>query len=243
LDIGCGTGDFVALSLGLGASKVDGVDVSSQVISKAVSRFATDDRVRLRQGTVIEQVTEQGRYDLITSITVLQHHVEEAELIQALGVLRDALKPEGRMIVLELAPPHKQEVRQYSRDLLYLVERSPQAWRAAFAAAGLRVVSEPVMPQFGIACLRGVNSVLGLVHKPSTNTIKGKHPIESTADTAAQPLEQPLSLKRRILRAGLQLVRRLTLLACKPIDHWLRLPLPPAKYRTYRVFVLSRVDS
>ncbi|MDC0308925.1 class I SAM-dependent methyltransferase [bacterium] len=105
LDIGCGTGDFMSLSLSQGSASVNGVDVSPKVLAKAASRFKGDSRVRLRQGTVIEGVTEQGRYDLITSITVLQHHVEDAELIHTLGVLRGALKPDGRMIVLELAPP------------------------------------------------------------------------------------------------------------------------------------------
>lgn len=109
LDIGCGTGDFMALSLGQGAVTVDGVDVSPQVLAKATSRFTADARVRLRQGTVVEQVCEQGRYNLITSITVLQHHVEDEELIQVLGALRDALKPDGRIIVLELSPPTRRK--------------------------------------------------------------------------------------------------------------------------------------
>jgi len=107
LDIGCGTGDFIALALRHGAASVDGVDISSQVIAKARARFKADASVRLRQGCIIEQVTEQNRYDLITSITVLQHHVEEDELIRVLGILRSALKPNGLMIVLELAPPIK----------------------------------------------------------------------------------------------------------------------------------------
>jgi 2-polyprenyl-3-methyl-5-hydroxy-6-metoxy-1,4-benzoquinol methylase len=50
-------------------------------------------------------LTKRERYDLITSITVLQHHVEVEELIAAFVALRSALKHGGRIIVLELAPP------------------------------------------------------------------------------------------------------------------------------------------
>lgn len=242
LDIGCGTGDFMALSLGQGAVTVDGVDVSPQVLAKATSRFTADARVRLRQGTVIEQVCEQGRYDLITSITVLQHHVEDAELIQALGALRDALKPDGRIIVLELAPPHEVENRQYNRGVQYLVERPPQAWHAAFSASGLRIISEPVMPQLGIACLRAITWMIGLVRKSKTATTADQNQGVVTEGNLTEQQEQPLSLKRRTLQTGFQWARRFTLWVCYPLDHWLRLPLPPPRFRTYRIFVLAKAD-
>ena len=133
------------------------------------------------------------------------------------------------------------EDRQYSRGVLYLVERPAQAWHAAFSAAGLRVVGEPVMPQFEIACLRGLTWVIGLVHKPSSADVATQ---QSAAESAAKSEQErpavPLSLKRRILRAGLQLARRLILWICYPIDHWLRLPLPPPRFRSYRIFVLGK---
>ena len=143
LDIGCGTGDFVALSIELGAAAVDGVDVSSHVLAKAAARFSNEPRVVLECGPVYERVRREQRYDLITSVTVLQHHVDEQELVDVLKVLHGALKPGGRMVVLELAPPGHGIDQQYSRGMLYVVERSPAVWRSAFSAAGFTVLAEP----------------------------------------------------------------------------------------------------
>ena len=238
LDIGCGTGDFIQLSLGEGARHVVGVDVSPQVLAKAAARFQGNPRVVLGQGTVLEQVSSgQDQYDLITSVTVLQHHVEDTQLIAALTTLRTALKPIGKIIVLELAPPHEVEDQQYSCGVLYLVERPPKAWRSAFTAAGLRVVDEPVMPQFGIACLRGLSRLVGLIYNPRQT---GDDAGEGNPATPEPAMVQPLSLKRRVLRAGLALARRFILLLCYPLDHWLRFPLPPIRFRTYRIFVLEK---
>jgi len=239
LDIGCGTGDFIALSLNQGAASVDGVDVSPQALAKAAARFKNDARARLLQGTLIERVTEQSRYDLITSITVLQHHVEEAELNIALGALRDALNPGGHIIVLELAPPLKEEKRQYNQDIPYLVERPPDSWYAAFSAAGLKVVSEPVMPQLGIACLRGMNHFISLVYKPKIDSAPKKEVVKSKKETVSAPVHS-LSLKLRMLRASFKWARRIMLWVCYPLDHWLKLPLPMERFRIYRVFVLEK---
>jgi ubiquinone/menaquinone biosynthesis C-methylase UbiE len=237
LDIGCGTGDFIALSAELGAASVEGVDISPKVLAKAATRFANDPRVSLERGLVQDCVSQEERYDLITSITVLQHHVEEQELVDTLKVLHRVLKPDGRLIVLELAPPHQDIDRQYSRGMLYLVERPPQVWRSAFHTAGFTVLNEPVMPELGIACLRGINAlvtwVLGLPKPASEKEM-------TAAPSAASVQPGVFSLARRIRRKILAVIRAGTLVLCRPADHWLHLPLPPERYRTYKVFVLGR---
>ncbi len=245
LDIGCGTGDFIALSASLGAELIDGIDISPHVLRKAAARFAGIQRIALQCGTVIERVTEQERYDLITSITVLQHHVEDDELVAALMALRSALKPGGRVIVLELAPPHREGVqRQYNRGMCYLVERPPKAWYAAFEAAGLKVVNEPVMPQFGITCLRWTNRLVGLLlsqRQPSANTPTQEAVSEVPINLQpAAPPPQALGRFRRLRRKAFEWLRVITLFSCYPLDQIFGLPLPPARFRTYRIFVLAK---
>jgi 2-polyprenyl-3-methyl-5-hydroxy-6-metoxy-1,4-benzoquinol methylase len=240
LDIGCGTGDFVALAADLGAAAVDGIDISPEVLAIAAERFLGDERVSLHCGTVVEKTTQRDGYDLITSITVLQHHVDDEELAAALVALRNAMKPTGRMIVLELAPPRLGVERHYSDGVPYLVERPPKTWYATFGSAGLRVISEPVMPQFGIASLRGINwlvgSLLGLWQSGADATGPD---VDPSAPSASGPSPR-MSLSRRLRRRALEWVRTSVLLFCYPLDHWFRLPLPAPRFRTYRVFVLGK---
>jgi hypothetical protein len=125
--------------------------------------------------------------------------------------------------------------------MLYLVERPPKYWYAAFEAAGLQVICEPVMPQFGIACLRGINRLILLLRKQHSSVTNGTAQEVVAEEPTDSALSLPaLSLPRRLRREVLERVRACTLFFCHPLDHWLRLPLPPARFRTYRVFVLGK---
>ena len=84
--------------------------------------------------------------------------------------------------------------------------------------------------------------MVGLVRKPKTVTTAEENQGLVIEGNLTEQQEQPLSLKRRTLRAGFQWVRRFTLWVCYPLDHWLRLPLPPPRFRSYRIFVLAKDD-
>src|SRR4051812_2704772 len=71
LDIGCGSGDFIAV-LRAREAHVTGADISAAVIRNTAKRFGGDTQVDLRVGTILELDLPQEAFDVVTSITVLQ---------------------------------------------------------------------------------------------------------------------------------------------------------------------------
>jgi len=235
LDIGCGSGDFIALLRSRDAS-VMGADISAAVIHNTAGRFAGDPQVSLRVGTILDLGLPQGAFDLVTSITVLQHVVDPDEFARSLQALGNSLRAGGHMIVLELAPPHARPVEMTDgRGFVYLLERPPAHWQAAFDRAGLRVIETPVFPQLGIALLRGLGWMIDRARGHSTQPTAPSAPAASAEAPVATP-----GIARRALRGSLAALRRLILVLAWPFDYLLRLPLPPARFRHYRVWVLAR---
>jgi 2-polyprenyl-3-methyl-5-hydroxy-6-metoxy-1,4-benzoquinol methylase len=237
LDIGCGTGDFIALSRRRGAD-VMGVDISPVVLERARQRFAGDERVQLEVGAIRDLNLAASSFDVVTSVTVLQHVLDDGEFVRSLQALRETLRPGGRMILLELAPPHESPVAiKDVNGFVYLLERPPHAWRSSFERAGLTVVEEPVFPQLGIALLRGLGWLIGAL-KGSTQSAgaRGKSDGVARQNATGSAPTTSRSLKQQIIQS----VRRSLLVLAWPFDHVLRLPLPALRRRHYRVFVLER---
>jgi len=236
LDIGCGTGDFIALLRSHNAT-VTGLDISPRVIDVTRQRFAGNDKVTLLCGPVVDAALPPASFDLVTSVTVLQHIVDDDELIRSLRTVRRALKPDGRMILLELAPPHAAPVAEVLGGTSYLLERPPHIWHEAFAKVGLTVLDEPVMPQLGISLLRGLGWGIVAIRRLCRSS-KGRQELGGTGGQRGVE-EKQLSTARRIRRAGVAVMRRMLLTGAWPFDHFFRVPLPPRRWRHYRVFVLG----
>ena len=145
----------------LGASKIVGVGISEDVLSLAKQRFNGVGNVELRQGTVFEALRANETFDLITSVTVLQHHVTDAELLLALSKIKACLKHGGTFIALEISIQNRQEdlVMKHD-DIPYLIERSGESWRRLFEQVGFELQPSPAMPQLGIFALRKFASAI-----------------------------------------------------------------------------------
>jgi SAM-dependent methyltransferase len=129
LDYGCGVGDFCAL-LATCAQRVVGHDLSREALLRAARQHPS---TAIRYEPIAQAVWSQ-RYDLILSITVLQHVVDDGELQALLERCADALQPGGRMIVLET-------LADETRDGVYLKRRTQAELVDAFARAGLSLQS------------------------------------------------------------------------------------------------------
>ena len=129
LDHGCGVGDFCSV-LAQHVDAVVGYDPSPEVVARAAQLNAA---ANVRYGSSADEVWA-GRYDLILSITVLQHVVDDTELQALVQRFGQALNPGGRIVVLET-------LAEVARDAGYLKRRTLAQLLAVFAAAGL----EPLM--------------------------------------------------------------------------------------------------
>ena len=91
LDFGCGDGSTTPLLQRiLGAALSTGIDVSEKSLELARKRFATE-HIRYE---LLEDLQAEGQMDLAYCNGVF-HHIVPAERPDALGLIRDALKPEG----------------------------------------------------------------------------------------------------------------------------------------------------
>ena len=105
LDVGCGVGRWSRLLAARGA-QVTGVDLSPTMIAQARQRATREgvvDRCRFQvQDLSTLEVGEQ--FDLVLSVTVLQHILDPDKLRNALQAMKAHLAPGGRLILLEAAP-------------------------------------------------------------------------------------------------------------------------------------------
>ncbi len=240
LDLGCGTGDFIDLADQLGASKIVGVDVSQNVLSLAKQRFNGVGNVELRQGTVFEALKSNETFDLITSVTVLQHHVTDAELLLALSKIKACLKHGGTFIALEISIQNRQEdLVMKQDDIPYLIERSGESWRRLFEQVGFELQPSPAMPQLGIFALRKFASAITFLL--TGDDMHAEHQTGNGRKTSTK-VETPDARQSKVnLKKKAYFVARwLILKVCFISDHWLKLPLPHKKERNYEVFILRK---
>ncbi len=228
LDVGCGTGNVVALLRRRGY-RVTGIDISPAVAADTARRFASDDSVEIRPGAIEDAALGETRFDLITSVTVLQHIMDARDLEKALRNLGGAVKPDGVMFALEIAPAWRMSASKLQAGV---VERTAAEWRMLFASSGWRVDSERCYAPWGPVLVHQFDRMVGRIVGPRSPTDAaplaiGQSPIAS----------EKRSFPKRILRAVFRGARKCILLASWPLDHVLRLP-GPAHFAYYRSFIL-----
>jgi SAM-dependent methyltransferase len=97
LEIGCGTGAF-ARELARRCRRVVALDLSTEMIRVARSRSTQFDNLEFELADVMRWEFPLSHFDFICSIATL-HHLEQRELFVK---MRDALKPGGVLVVLDL---------------------------------------------------------------------------------------------------------------------------------------------
>ena len=97
LEIGCGTGAF-ARQLAERCERVIGLDLSAEMIRVARSRSSQFENLEFQVADAMASTFPQSHFDFICSIATL-HHLDQRELLPK---LRDALRPRGVLVVLDL---------------------------------------------------------------------------------------------------------------------------------------------
>ncbi len=97
LEIGCGTGAF-ARELARRCQRVLGLDLSAEMIRVARSRSGEFKNLEFQLADAMRYDFPQSHFDFICSIATL-HHVDQQQLLVK---MRDALKPGGVLVLLDL---------------------------------------------------------------------------------------------------------------------------------------------
>ena len=98
LEIGCGTGSFARL-LAERCKRVVGLDLSSEMIRVARARSAQKRNLEFQVADAMTWEFPTAQFDFICSIATM-HHLEQREL---LAKMRDALRPGGVLMIVDLA--------------------------------------------------------------------------------------------------------------------------------------------
>jgi ArsR family transcriptional regulator len=107
-DLGCGTG-AVSEALAPFVRRVVAVDESDAMLDAARLRLASFDNVDLRSGQLEQVPIEDHSVDAATLMLVL-HHVPEPARV--LGEVARILKPDGRLLVVDMLPHQRAELQQ-----------------------------------------------------------------------------------------------------------------------------------
>lgn len=109
LDVGTGTGRILEL-LAPQADRALGVDLSPQMLAMARARLerARLRNVQLRQGDIFALPADRNGYDLVVLHQVL-HYLDDAP--RALREVARALRPGGRLLVVDFAPHDAENLR------------------------------------------------------------------------------------------------------------------------------------
>jgi len=102
LEIGCGTGAF-SRRLAQRARHVIAIDLSSEMIRVARSRSTAFPNIDFEIDDIVTRALPESQFDCIASIATLHHVPTRAVLLK----IRNALKPGGRLIVLDLSEPER----------------------------------------------------------------------------------------------------------------------------------------
>src|SRR6185369_69069 len=101
LEIGCGTGAF-ARALARHCKRVVALDLSAEMIRVARSRSNQFENLEFQQADAMTWDFPQSHFDFVCSIATL-HHLQQRELLLK---IKDALKPRGVLVVLDLVQSH-----------------------------------------------------------------------------------------------------------------------------------------
>lgn len=131
LDVGCGSGHFVAAARAMGY-EAEGIDPNPNAVAAAGERG-----LRVRRGGLLD-VKEEGAYDVVTLLDVLEHLDDPRG---ALERVRALLKPGGGLI---LSLPNDRRPLPFGRDAFdypphHLTRWTPRALERFLAAHGFEV--------------------------------------------------------------------------------------------------------
>jgi SAM-dependent methyltransferase len=197
LDVGCGSGRWCRMLAAGGFADVVGIDLQSALIESNRQRMPS-----LRfEVAALQEFDDRVGFDLISSVTVIQHNPFEHH--QALAAkVRSLTRGGGHLILLE-------NVRDRSS---YTFPHPPRGWIELFGGAGFELVAarpydfSPMLR----AVLRAREAVNGL-----------RRPAATAAQEQSEPLRPAAPRSPSAARAALMAALRVAVTVDRPVERFL----------------------
>jgi ArsR family transcriptional regulator len=143
-DLGCGTGT-VSQWLSQFCDRIIAVDASKEMLEAARENLASQRQVELRHGSLEKLPIENGELDIALVMLVL-HHLPEPNRV--LAEAARALKPGGRLLILDMLPHEREEYRQTMGHVwLGFTEKQMTQWLTAAGFGEIRLQALPPEPK------------------------------------------------------------------------------------------------
>jgi 2-polyprenyl-3-methyl-5-hydroxy-6-metoxy-1,4-benzoquinol methylase len=133
LDFGCGTGDFTKL-LSTKYEQAVGIDISNELINRNSIDNKNESIKYISNLNFIK--TEVKQFNLILSITVLGHILDEKELSETLDTLYNLLDKNGKALFIENTVA---ENKNAPND--YQALKTTEQWQQSFTSAKFKINS------------------------------------------------------------------------------------------------------
>ncbi|MEQ1757136.1 MAG: metalloregulator ArsR/SmtB family transcription factor [Vicinamibacterales bacterium] len=142
-DLGCGTGQLSA-TVAPHVARIIAVDASSDMLDAARTRLAGTDNVDVREGHLEALPIADGELDAAMLSLVLHYSPDPA---RALAEAARALRPGGRILVVDMQPHERTEYQQHMGHVwLGFSEKQIGRYLAGAGFDAVRVHSLPVDP-------------------------------------------------------------------------------------------------
>lgn len=136
LDAACGIGYAVGMLEDSGYSNVHGVDLSREQVEVAQAHG-----LPVEIGDAFDVLSRRAsQFDVVLALDFIEH-LERDELLQFLDLVRDALRPGGRIVVKTPNANSLIGLRARYRDLTHELVFTEQSLRQALLTCGLRPVT------------------------------------------------------------------------------------------------------
>jgi phosphoethanolamine N-methyltransferase len=170
LDVGCGLGGSAFLMAREFGLRVDGIDLSKNMLSIAQRKLDVNglsSRVSLRWGDCLE-LEARADYDAVYSRDVFLHIHDKARLFD---VLRDSLRPGGKLLFTDYCcgpKPWAEDFAAYVEDRAYCLHGIDEYARLIAAAGFERVEGEDCSARFIDILLADLERIERLELDPGT---------------------------------------------------------------------------
>ena len=135
-DLGCGTGQM-ASTIAPNVARVIAVDGSNEMLAAARKRLRGTANVELRRADLESLPLEDGALDVALMVLVLHHLPDPAAAIREAA---RALKPHGRLLIVDMLPPDREEYKQQMGHVwLGFADEQMRAWMHDAALQDVRI--------------------------------------------------------------------------------------------------------
>jgi ArsR family transcriptional regulator len=139
-DLGCGTGQTAA-AMAPYVARIIAIDESAAMLSAARKRLDAHGNVELRSGRLEDLPLDDGALDVAVLSLVLHFVVDPAAV---LAEAARALKPSGRLLVVDMLPHEREDYRTTMGHLWLGFDQGPlTAWLRNAGFVDVRIVPLP----------------------------------------------------------------------------------------------------